>query len=307
MKEIQRFSKVQSWAHAVLGLSIILLILTGLPITFSEQLSWLMAILGGPTVTMLLHRLAAWALIFTAIFFGAHFILTRIFLREGESVLLTLQDIRDAILDMKYALGLTKETPKIGKYDWIRKMNMAGVTLFVILMIATGLVLWFPLEFASSISLTTIIAIRTVHAGVAIVFLLFLLAHTTSIHLRPDKFPMDMSIFTGYIPLDDARREFPLWAEKMEKNAMNGGSEIENNSYSPYRKAWVGAVALAFLSLVFTSLKLKAEGLAGLRLDGVGIWATVGLSIALGLTILYFGAMIYGQVRGKSQARKKLV
>lgn len=298
MKDVQRFSRVQSWAHAVLGLSIMLLILTGLPITFSEQLGWLMTLLGGPKVTMLLHRLAAWALIFTSIFFGVHFILTRAFLREGESVLLTFQDLRDAIQDMKYALGLTEETPRIGKYDWIRKMNMAGVTLFVILMIATGLVLWFPLEFTSQFSLTTIIAVRTVHAGVAIVFLLFLFAHTTSIHLRPDKFPMDMSIFTGYIPMEDARKEFPLWAEKLEKKAANGGSEIENKSYSPYRKAWVGAVAVAFLSLVFASLNLKAEGLAGLRLGDAGIWATIGLSIALGLTILYFGAMVYGQAKG---------
>jgi hypothetical protein len=111
---------------------------------------------------------------------------------------------------------------------------------------------------------------------------------------------MDMSIFTGYIPLEDARREFPLWAEKLEKEATNGGSEIEteNKDSSPYRKAWVGAVALAFLSLVFASLNLKAEGLAGLRLDGAGIWATIGLSIALGLTILYFGAMVYGQAKG---------
>ena len=300
MKEVQRFSRVQSWAHAVLGLSIMLLLLTGLPITFSEQLGWLMTILGGPKVTMQLHRLASWALIYTAIFFGAHFILTRVFLREGESVLFTLQDIRDAIQDMKYTLGLAKETPKIGKYDWIRKMNLVGVTLFVILMSVTGLVLWFPLEFTSHISLTTVIAVRTVHAGVAIVFLLFLLAHTTSIHLRSDKFPMDMSIFTGYITLEDARKEFPLWAEEMEKNARNGGTEIETEekSSSPYRKALVGAMAVAFLSIVFISLNLKADGLAGLRLEDVGIWATIGLSIALGLTILYFGAMVYGQVKG---------
>jgi|GEM_PF-644653 len=300
MKEVQRFSRVQSWAHAVLGLSIMLLLLTGLPITFSEQLGWLMTILGGPTVTMMLHRLASWALIYTAIFFGTHFILTRVFLREGESVFFTLQDIRDAIQDMKYTLGLAKETPKIGKYDWIRKMNLVGVTLFVILMSVTGLVLWFPLELTSHISLTTVIAVRTVHAGVAIVFLLFLLAHTTSIHLRSDKFPMDMSIFTGYITLEDARKEFPLWAEEMEKNARNGGTEIETEekSSSPYRKALVGAMAVAFLSIVFTSLNLKADGLAGLRLEDVGIWATIGLSIALGLTILYFGAMVYGQVKG---------
>lgn len=303
MQEIQRFSRVQSLVHVVMGLSIMLLILTGLPITFSGQLGWFMAILGGSKVTMLLHRVAASALIFTAIFFGVHFILTRAFLRDQESVLLTLQDVRDAILDMKYALGLTKETPKTGKYDWTRKMSMTGVTLFVILMAATGLVLWFPLEFSPYISLTTVIAVRTVHAGVAIVFLLFLLAHTTAVHLRPDKFPMDMGIFTGYITLEEARKEFPLWAEKMEKEARSSGSEKETDEkrYWPFREVWTGAVAVAFLSLVFASFKLKAEGLAGLRLDDVGIWATIGLSIALGLTILYFGAMVYGHVKGTRQ------
>lgn len=299
MKEIQRFSRVQSWVHALLGLSIMVLLLTGLPITFSDQLGWFMRILGGPKVTMVLHRLAAWTLIFTSIFFGVHFILTRTVLRKGESVLLTLQDLRDAVLDLRYALGLTEETPKIGKYDWIRKMNMTGVTLFVAIMTATGLVLWFPLEFASRLSLATIIAVRTVHAGVAIVFLLFLLAHTTSIHLRPDKFPMDMSIFTGYVSLEDARREFPLWVEKIDKEARNGGSAMEELKKEPlYYRLWIAAVAIAFLTLVVASLSLKAEGLAGLRLVDAGAWATVGLSTALGLTLLYLGAMVYGQAKG---------
>jgi cytochrome b subunit of formate dehydrogenase len=300
MREIQRFSRVQSWSHALLGLSIMVLLLTGLPITFSDQLGWFMGLLGGPGITMLLHRIAAWVLIFTAVFFGINFILTRVVLRKGESVLLTLQDLRDAITDLKYAVGLTDETPKTGKYDWIRKMNMTGVTLFVIIMTATGLVLWFPLEFASRMSLTTLIAVRTVHAGVAIVFLLFLLAHTTSIHLRPDKFPMDMSIFTGYVSIEDARREFPLWVEKIEKTERNGGSEVRTQrTWHPlYHRAWLGAVAISFLSLVAASLSLKAEGLAGLRLGDVGIWATVGLSTAIGLTVLYLAAMIYGQLRG---------
>jgi cytochrome b subunit of formate dehydrogenase len=300
MKEIQRFSRVQSWVHALLGLSIMLLLLTGLPITFSEQLGWFMSILGGSKITMLLHRLAAWTLIFTATFFGVHFILTRTVLRKGESVLFSLQDIEDAVLDLKYALGLTEETPKAGKYDWIRKINMMGVTLFVILMTASGLVLWFPFEFASYISPSTVIAVRTVHAGVAIVFLLFLLAHTTSIHLRPDKFPMDMSIFTGYINMEDARKEFPLWMEKIDKEAMNGGSSVKtgNESSNLYYKTWIGAVAIAFLSLIVAALSLKSEGLAGLRLGDVGVWATIGLSISLGLTLLYFGAMIYGQAKG---------
>ncbi len=300
MREIQRFSKIQTWAHMLLGLSVMVLLLTGLPITFSEQLGWVMAATGGPEVTMLLHRLAAWALIFTVVFFGVHFILTRVFLRRGESVLLNLQDARDAILDLKYALGLTEEKPRAGKYDWIRKMNIIGVALFVTIMLGTGLVLWFPLEFSSYMAPATIIAVRTVHAGVAIVFLLFLLAHTTSVHLRPDKFPMDMSMFTGYIPLEDARREFPLWAEKMDKTSANGGAEVENNKdHSPYRGAWLGAVAAAFLAIVVASLNLKAEGLAGLRLGEVGIWATVGLSIAVGLTLLYLGAMVYGMIKSR--------
>ncbi len=298
MKEIKRFSRVQIWVHTLLGLSVMVLLLTGLPITFSDQLGWFMSLIGGPGITMLLHRLAAWMLIFTATFIGVHFILTRTLLRRGEEVLFTLKDLRDAILDMKYALGLTDEPPKIGKYDWIRKMNMAGVTFFVILMAATGLMLWFPLEVASSVSLTTIIAVRTVHAGLAIVFLLFLLAHTTSIHLRPDKFPMDMSIFTGYMTLEDAKKEFPLWVEKMDLEAGDGGSVVKSQKNSLYYRLWVGAVAVSFLTLVIGSLRLRSEGLAGLRLIDAGAWATVGLSTALGLTLLYLGAMIYGQAKG---------
>lgn len=300
--EVVRFSKVQIVIHGIVGLAIMLLILTGLPIMFAENLYWFVSLLGGPNVATLIHQIAAIAMIFASTFYLVHFLLVRLHIKGQPSILPEPKDLRDMIQDMKYIFGISKERPRIEKYDWIRKFNMTGVALSSLVMILSGAIVWLPEEFAGILfnSPAAVIAVRTIHAGTAFFFVLFLLAHTTSVHLRPDKFPMDMTISTGKMPVEDVIKEFPAWAEKMGIAAeVKGGQKKGGTPIKPALVIWLGGVATALLVLFTVSLSFTQEGLAGLRLVGAGAWATLGLTLVLFLVLINILATALGYIRAR--------
>ena len=75
----------------------------------------------------------------------------------------------------------------------------------------TGLILWFPNLFCTVLpgeALNFAILIHTRQALLATGFVFAI--HFFSTHLRPEKFPMDMSILTGLISENELRHEHPI-------------------------------------------------------------------------------------------------
>jgi hypothetical protein len=95
---------------------------------------------------------------------------------------------------------------------------------------STGLMLWFP-EFFTLLFPGWLINVATIiHSDEALLAAGFIFTvHFFNTHLRPEKFPMDIVIFTGRMPVDDLREDKPA-----EYKALLTKGTLEENLVEPY-------------------------------------------------------------------------
>ncbi len=131
--------------HMVLFSSCILLIVTGLPIKFHDAAisAFLIDIMGGPSVTRILHRIGAIALTFIGVY---HIYYCMVF-EEGRKTFGLLipkpQDAKDALHQIGYFLGIKKDRPLYGRFSYIEKFDYWAVYWGMVVMITSGYILWF--------------------------------------------------------------------------------------------------------------------------------------------------------------------
>ncbi len=300
---LRRFSWHQRIAHFVGSIAGMMLLLTGLPIMFPQQLNWLTTLLGGSGVTMLLHRTFAIVLIFSFSYFGIYFILERAVKGRGDSNIKNLgfsasfisEIVTGAVKDILWTLGLRKERAEFGKYDWIMAGDIFLLSILAFAEIVTGTIMWFPRSFPFIVSNPGLFfAIRTLHAGIAFFILLFVLAHAGILHLTPLNFPINMSIFTGLIPKKIANmydlQKWILLAEQIE------GKEIEKRA-NPLCYILGGITIANIIALAYIPFIMRSEWLAGLRISSDGI-ATFGLDLAIITLITYILVSIGAFLKG---------
>mgnify|MGYP000250476153 CR=1 FL=1 len=214
---IIRFSKSQRFAHFVGALSIMLLFLTGLSITFSEYLRWLAMIMGGYRITMVIHRIAAIALIFVSIYLLTDYIIS-LARRETRirDILFNYKDIADFLDEVAYALRMSPEEPKFSKYNWLMKASLSFVILEIFVFIVTGLILWFPWIILDHLPRHYLLAIASIHRNLAIMSMIHVISHSFGNHFHPKEFPLNKVIFTGKISEEKVKEEFTLWYEELK-------------------------------------------------------------------------------------------
>jgi cytochrome b subunit of formate dehydrogenase len=297
LKELKRFSPAQRAAHILASVSGILLLITGLPITFSTQLGWIIDLMG-ESISMLIHRICGLILTFTLAYFGTYFLLERLTRGRADSnltftprFLIGLQ--KDMIQDMLWTFGLVKERPKSGKYDWVMVADIMSVPTFCLLMVITGAFLWFPFPLLG-FNPALFFIFRTIHAGIAIIAVFFVFAHATILHFTPGNFPINMGIFRGLIPKHKAEGEFPLWVPIAE--------EVETDA-KPYKFHPIGYIVgiLAFSVMFLTAYVMyltMREGLAAFRLLQESPIAFIALNGTIAILFIYLFMSFYGLSRG---------
>ncbi len=299
---LKRFSWHQRIAHFVGSLSGMMLLITGLPIMFPNQLGWVFGLFGGSGVTMFLHRVFAIILIFSFAYFGVYFILERIVRGRGDSNIKNFgfsasfisEVVAGAVRDILWTLGLRKERPKFGKYDWIMVGDIYLLPLLALVEIVTGTIMWFPRSFPFITSNPGLFfAVRAIHAGVAFFLLLFVLAHAGILHLTPGNFPINMSIFTGLISKKKALHEHPNWVNL----AQEVPKEDKETKTSPLCYVFGAITVINLIALAYVPFAMQSEWLAGLRVRSDGI-ATFGLGLGVVTLIVYVIASIVAFLRG---------
>jgi cytochrome b subunit of formate dehydrogenase len=303
LKELIRFSTAQRSAHFLASIAGLTLLITGLPITFSDQLRWVIDAMGGPVVSMLVHRIAGVILAFTLAYFGTYFVVERLTRGRGDSNItftnpkffLTIPT--DMIVDMLWTFNLAKERPKSGKYDWIMVADILTVPTFCLVEVITGALLWFPFP-VLSFNPGLVLLIRTVHVWVAVFAIFFVFAHATILHWTPGNYPINMGIFNGLIQKHKAEGEFPEW--------IPVATEVETDA-KPYKfhpiGYVVGTISCGLMLLAAYSVYLLAnEGLAGFRLLQESPIAFVGLNGVIGILSVYVLFSLYGLSKAISES-----
>jgi formate dehydrogenase subunit gamma len=221
-----RFTLRQRIEHFCVMTLFIILSVTGLPQKFF-QAAWaagLIHLLGGIDRVRWFHRAAG--LTFAAL--TAVHLMTAIFLvasgRSPFSIVPTRKDFTDAIETLRYYLGLADRPAQFDRFDYRQKFEYWGLVLGAVVVIATGLILYFPILFTRFFPGELVPAAKVAHGNEGLMaFLVVILWHIYNAHLNPDVFPFDTTIFSGRISRERMRHEHPLEYDRL--TALEGSEE----------------------------------------------------------------------------------
>ncbi len=220
----RRFSLGWRITHVVLAIAVMTLVLTGTAVLFSGQAwaQYVLNLLGGPKVAAVVHRVAA--LTFITIFFG-HLLVVAWNIARAKggfkwlgptSMVPNLQDIKDIGRMFKWFFGLAPR-PDFDRWSYWEKFDYWAPFWGMTIIGLSGLMLWFPTVTASFLPGWVFNIATIVHAEEAILAAVFLFTvHYFNVHFRPDKFPMDIVMATGAVPLSDFKQEHKLEYERLE-------------------------------------------------------------------------------------------
>jgi len=180
-----------------------------LKFSYTSWAAILSHLLGGFETAGYIHRTAA---VFMIGLFVAHVVdlLRRVRTEFGSvkamlsgpnTMLPNRKDVRDAVGSFKWFLGRGPR-PQYGRWTYWEKFDYFAVFWGMFVIGSTGMMLWFP-EFFTLVVPGWIINVATIiHSDEALLAVGFIFTvHFFNTHLRPEKFPMDTSIFTGHVPL----------------------------------------------------------------------------------------------------------
>ena len=209
----ERFSLRQRLEHIAMMTLFTILSVTGLPQKFFEATSsqWIMDALGGVDRARWFHRAAGIAFAVLAIVHVWGAVWEVVVNRSRLTMVPTKQDFRDAIRTLRFYLGVEPSPPRFDRFDYRQKFEYWGLIFGAIIVIATGIVLLYPVLAARWLPGEFIPASKVAHSNEGLLaFLVVIVWHIYNAHFSPDVFPFDTSIFTGRISEERMHHDHPL-------------------------------------------------------------------------------------------------
>ncbi len=162
-----------------------------------------------------------------------------------DSMMLNRQDLDQFIATMKWFVGVGQR-PQYGRWTYWEKFDYFAVFWGIAVIGSTGLTLWFPVFFTRVLPGPFINVATIIHSDEALLATGFIFTvHFFNTHLRPEKFPMDTTVFTGHMPLAELKRDKPL-----EYQALVESGQLESYMEEPQPEIVVRTIrAFAWIAL----------------------------------------------------------
>ncbi|MEW6109026.1 MAG: cytochrome b/b6 domain-containing protein [Nitrospirota bacterium] len=230
--KIRRFSPYRILEHQLAMITFAILVITGLSQKFHEYSisQWIIINLGGVDSVRVIHRYTGLTFAVLTIF---HIIVASagvVFRKWPASMVINKKDFTDAIDNLKYYFGITDHPARCDRYDYKQKFEYWGVVIGGILMIVTGVVLWFPTFIVKYLPGEFIPAAKAAHTNEALLaFLVIITWHLYNSIFSPEVFPLDTSIFTGKISVGRMKHEHPLEYERITGESLDEDSAGESS------------------------------------------------------------------------------
>ncbi|MBY0497555.1 MAG: cytochrome c3 family protein [Cyanobacteria bacterium] len=224
----QRFTLNERIQHWLLAGSFITLAVTGFALTEGWDIPWVEGQTGA-TLRASTHRTAAVVFILLTIYHVAYLAFTRRGRRTIRDMVPRLRnaatvvccaasclrlgppspsDWRDLIHTVKYNLGLTTDRPRHGRFTYAEKMEYFALAWGAVVMIATGLALWFEVPFLNRFPFWSFELATVVHLYEALLASLAIVAwHFYFTMFNPDVFPLSKVMITGRMTHEEMEHE----------------------------------------------------------------------------------------------------
>ena len=231
-KQYLRFTRLNRILHILMIVTFMSLALTGMSLKFSYT-TWaaiLSRFFGGYESAGYIHRFAATIMIGL---FVAHVVdlvkkkrsefgSWRKLIFGPDSMMFNRKDLQDLIASLKWFLG-KGERPSYNRWTYWEKFDYFAVFWGIAVIGSTGMVLWFPELFTLVIPGWMINVATIIHSDEALLACGFIFTvHFFNTHLRPEKFPMDIVVFTGRMSVEELRHDKPgEFRQHMEAGTLN--------------------------------------------------------------------------------------
>jgi formate dehydrogenase gamma subunit len=238
----ERWTPVQRVQHVLLIISFTTLVVTGLPVLFSNTPPAAMAIraVGGMAMRGYIHRAAALLMIMLAIFHAGYVV----FSRRGHDELLALmpekKDLKDAIGMLRFYVGLARHKPRFDRYNFIEKLEYLSLAWGTVVMVVTGALLWFEDQAMLVFPKWVLDICDVVHGREALLaFLAIAVWHLYHVHLNPEVFPMSRIRLDGKISESELREHHPIEYERIKAAEKQAERQPETVSLEEFVRASV--------------------------------------------------------------------
>ena len=226
----QRYTRNERIQHWMLAGSFITLAVTGFALTEEWTLPWVEGQTGA-TIRATTHRSAAVIFMLLAVYHVAYLAFTRRGHQTIRAMMPRLRgaanvaccvasclrlgppstsDWRNLIQTMKYNVGLSSERPRQGRFTYAEKMEYFALVWGGVVMIVTGLVLWFEVPFLNGFPFWSFQLATVVHFYEALLASLAIVVwHFYFTMFNPDVFPLSKVMITGQLTREEMEHEHP--------------------------------------------------------------------------------------------------
>jgi len=225
---VLRMSLSQRFQHLLLGLSFVVLAVTGFALKFPD--SWVARMLGSnEPFRRWSHRIAGVVMLLICAYHAVYLFATKEGRKLVKDFLPGMKDVKDAAANARYLTGLSKTKPKFARFGYAEKMEYWAVIWGTIIMGTTGLMIWFKLDVTRFLPRWAVDVALTIHYYEAILACLAILVwHFYHVIFDPDVYPVNWACWNGRVSKEWYEEEHPLDAGEETYVPERNGSEVEH-------------------------------------------------------------------------------
>jgi formate dehydrogenase gamma subunit len=216
--------------HGTLAVSFIALVITGFMLRYPEAL-WVQAIRGlsqhAFELRSLAHRIAGVAMVAASLYHLAYVTLTAPGRRFVRDMWPRRNDLRDAWVQVRHYLGRSPQRARFGRFGYVEKAEYWALVWGTIVMVVTGVVMWFENTFIGLLTKLGWDVANTIHFWEAwLATLAIVVWHFYFVIFNPDVYPMNTAWLTGTLSEKEMSEEHPLELEAIRKQQAGGGDPV---------------------------------------------------------------------------------